>query len=138
MISLDYIFSYWIFLLFVVYLIYPTKYTNPTILLTIGLIEQILSILYFIYIGVKWSTLFIFFVIMFSIKIVPLYLLRRSKNKWNPVFSLSVILVYLLYLMVMKQDVFKIYLSLDDAIIRGTNESPFFYFINNINLIPDK
>jgi hypothetical protein len=134
MISLDYIFSYWIFLLFVVYLIYPTKYTNPTILLTIGLIEQILSILYYIYIGVKWSTLFIFFVIMFSIKIVPLYLLRRSKEKWNPVFSLCVILAYLLYLMVMKQDVFKIYVSLDDSIIRGTNESPFFYFINNINL----
>ena len=134
MISLDYIFSYWIFLLFVVYLIYPTKYTNPTILLTIGLIEQILSILYFIYIGVKWSTIFIFFIIMFSIKIVPLYLLRRSKDKWNPVFSLCIILAYLLYLMVMKQDVFKIYMSLDDSIIRGTNESPFFYFINNINL----
>jgi hypothetical protein len=133
MISPEYIFSYWIFFLFVVYLIYPTKYTNPTILLTLGLMEQSLSILYFIYLRVKGWTVFLFFLIMFFIKIIPLYLIRKSKNKWNPVFSLCVILAYLLYLNLKNQDVFKLYRDLNDSIIRGTNESPFFYFINNIN-----
>ena len=133
MISPEYIFSYWIFFLFVIYLVYPTKYTNPTILLTLGLIEQSLSIAYFIYVRVKWSTVFLFFLIMVFIKVIPLYLIRKSKNKWNPLFSVSVILLYLFYLILMKQDVLKIYTSLNDSIIRGTNESPFFYFLNNIN-----
>ena len=133
MIRPDYIFSYWIFFLFVVYLVFPTKYTNPTILLTLGLIEQSLSIAYFIYMRVKWSTVFLFFLIMVFIKVIPLYLIRKSKNKWNPLFSVSVILLYLFYLILMKQDVLKIYTSLNDSIIRGTNESPFFYFLNNIN-----
>ena len=133
MINPEYIFSYWIFFLFVVYLVYPTKYTNPTILLTLGLMEQTLSILYFIYLRVKWSTVYLFFLHMFFIKVIPLYLLRKSKNKWNPFFSLSMILLYLLYLKAMNRDVFKIYTDLNDSIIRGTNESPFFYFINNIN-----
>jgi len=133
MIRPDYIFSYWIFFLFVIYLVYPTKYTNPTILLTLGLIEQSLSIVYFIYRGVKWSTIFIFFINMFLIKTVPLYIVRKSKNKYNPLFSLSVILLYFLYLMYKNQDFFKIYTDLNDSIIRGTNESPFFYILNNIN-----
>jgi len=71
---------------------------------------------------------------MVFIKVIPLYLIRKSKNKWNPLFSLSMILLYLLYLKAMNQDVFKIYRDLNDSIIHGTNESPFFYFINNINL----
>lgn len=133
MIRPDFIFSYWIFFLFVVYLVYPTKYTNPTILLTLGLIEQSLSIAYFIYIGVKWSTIFIFFINMFFIKVVPLYIVRNSKNKFNPEFSISVILLYFLYLMYSNQDFLKIYIDLNDSIIRGTNESPFFYILNNIN-----
>jgi len=133
MIRPDYIFSYWIFFLFVVYLVYPTKYANPTILLTLGLIEQTLSIAYFIYIRVKWPTILLFFVNMFFIKAIPLYLIRKSKNKWNPLFSLSVILLYLVYLILMKQDLLKIYTDLNDSIIQETSESPFFYLINNIN-----
>jgi hypothetical protein len=133
MIRPDFIFSYWIFFLFVVYLVYPTKYTNPTILLTLGLIEQSLSIAYFIYKGVKWSTIFIFLINMFFIKVVPLYIVRNSKNKFNPVFSFSLLLVYFLYLMYHNQDFIKIYRDLNDSIIRGTNESPFFYILNNIN-----
>lgn len=112
----------------------PYKIYKPTILLTLGLMEQTLSILYFIYLRVKWSTVFLFFIIMVFIKVIPLYLIRKSKNKWNPLFSLSMILLYLLYLKAMNQDVFKIYRDLNDSIIHGTNESPFFYFINNINL----
>jgi hypothetical protein len=133
MIRPDFIFSYWIFFLFVVYLVYPTKYTNPTILLTLGLIEQALSIVYFIYIGVAWSTIFIFFINMFFIKVVPLYIVRNSKNKYNPLFSISIILLYFLYLMYQNKDFIKIYTDLNDSIIRGTNDSPFFYILNNIN-----
>ena len=134
MIRPDYIFSYWIFFLFVAYLVYPTKYTNPTILLTLGLIEQSLSIAYFIYIGISWSTIFIFLINMFFIKVLPLYLIRRSKNKFNPFFSLSVIVVYFIYLKYHNQDFVKIYRDLNKSIIKGTNDSPFFYLLNNINL----
>ena len=133
MIRPDYIFSYWIFFLFVAYLVYPTKYTNPIILLTLGLIEQALSIAYFIYIGISWSTVFIFFINMFFIKVLPLYLLRKSKNKFNPFFSILLFLLYLLYLKYHNQDFFKIYKDLNNSIIKGTSDSPFFYLLNNIN-----
>lgn len=133
MIRPDFIFSYWIFFLFVAYLVYPTKYTNPIILLTLGLIEQSLSIAYFIYIGISWSTIFIFFINMFFIKVLPIYFLRKSKNKFNPFFSLSVIVVYFIYLKYHNQDFVKIYKTLNTSIIKGTNDSPFFYLLNNIN-----
>lgn len=133
MITIDFIFSYWIFLLFVVYLIYPTKYTNPFLLLCVALLEQTSSFIYYIYKGISFFILFIYLLLIISIKVIPLYLLRNSKNKFNPIFSILFFLIYLLYLKYYGTNFLQIYKQVNTSMIKGTNDTPFFYYLNNIN-----
>jgi hypothetical protein len=140
MIGIDYIFSYWVFLLFIFYYITQIKYINPYLLLGVVFMEQIASFLYYVYIGLPFLTLTVYAIIIVLIKAIPLYLLRKSKNKWNPVFSLSFLAVYLIYLNYNGTNFVEVYKQVNESMIRGTNDTPFFYYLKKIgiNLTPDK
>jgi hypothetical protein len=136
MIEIDFIFSYWVFLLFIFY--YITKFSkfNPFLLLTLVLTEQIASLLYYIYIGLPTMTLAIYAFIIVLIKVIPLYLIRKSKHKWNPVFSLSFFLAYLLYLQYHGTNFIEVYKKVNKSMIQGTNDTPFFYYLKKIGINP--
>ena len=130
MITFDYIFSYWIFLLFLFYYIVPFKYINPTLLLWIAFTEHTLSLIYYTYKGLPIITLTIYAFIIVVIKALPIYLLRDSKNKWNPVFSLSFFMIYLLYLNYYGTNIFEVYRKINESMIKGTPDTPFFYYLH--------
>ena len=140
MIGIDFIFSYWVFLLFIFYYITKShsKFSkfNPFLLLTLVLTEQIASLLYYIYIGLPIATLAIYAFIIVLIKVIPLYLIRKSKHKWNPVFSLSFFLAYLLYLHYHGTNFIEVYKKVNKSMIQGTNDTPFFYYLKKIGINP--
>ena len=140
MIGIDFIFSYWVFLLFIFYYITNShsKFSkfNPFLLLSLVFIEQIASLLYYLYIGLPTMTLAIYAFIIVLIKVIPLYLIRNSKDKWNPVFSLSFFLAYLLYLHYQGTNFIEVYKKVNKSMIQGTNDTPFFYYLKKIGINP--
>ena len=136
MIGIDFIFSYWIFLLFIFYYITKFSKINPFLLLCGALTEQLLALLYYMYIGLPTMTLAIYAFIIVIIKIIPLYLIRKSKHKWNPVFSLSFFLAYLLYLHYQGTNFIEVYKKVNKSMIQGTNDTPFFYYLKKIGINP--
>jgi hypothetical protein len=82
---LDYVFSYWIFLWFVLYYFKIVKY-SPLFLLLIALIENVFIFIYLIFIFIiensyyNFFKLFAFIIINFFIKILPLYYIIKIEN----------------------------------------------------------
>ena len=136
MIGIDFIFSYWVFLLFIFYYITKFSKINPFLLLCGALIEQTLALLYYVYIGLPTMPLAIYAFIIVIIKVIPLYLIRNSKDKWNPVFSLSFFLAYLLYLHYQGTNFIEVYKKVNKSMIQGTNDTPFFYYLKKIGINP--
>jgi hypothetical protein len=136
MIGIDFIFSYWVFLLFIFYYITKLSKINPFLLLSLVLTEQLLALLYYLYIGLPIATLAIYAFIIVIIKVIPLYLIRNSKHKWNPVFSLSFFLIYLLYLHYNGTNFIEVYKKVNTSMINGTNDTPFFYYLKKIGINP--
>lgn len=106
----DYVFSYWIFAWFLLYYLGFTSY-NPKIALILALIENIGILGSMIYFNNSFIYIFLFCIINFFIKVLPIWLLRKTKYEWNDVYAMiALFLIYILWLLVNKVD-FKKYAS---------------------------
>ena len=105
---IDFVFSYWIFVWYIFYIIGIVKY-NPKWGLTIGLIENIIALcLMFVYKN-SIINIFLFCFINFFIKILPLWTLRKTKYEINGIYSLFLLFcIYLIWVKVNNVP-FKIY-----------------------------
>jgi hypothetical protein len=104
MIRIDYIFSYWIFFWYLLYICSFTKY-NPKIGIILGLIENMGILLLMFYYNTKPRLVFLFFIMMFLLKILPLYSIWNTKITVNDIyFTGFVFLVYLLWMFINKQN----------------------------------
>ena len=116
----DLLFSYWIFAWFLIYLFYPIA--NPLFGLWIALVENIFVL----------STLQKdqprFLLMMFLSKVIPIYLLRKTKIKWKDVKVFGVVfIVYNIYLNIRGLNIFRVYKITTQSIRNGNNRTPFFY-----------
>ena len=97
---LDYVFSYWIFLWFILYELKLVKY-SPKFIIIIGIIENLGLFSYFIYKKSSFYNIAKFIIINIFIKIIPLYLVWKDKIIWNDIIaSLVLFLIYLLWLVI--------------------------------------
>ena len=125
----DIVFSYWIFLWYILYILRIIPY-SPKLWLLIAIITMILEI---IYISMKADKillfLFIFPLILF--KIIPFYTIRRDPYQLKDIiFGLVLCILYLLWLNYKNVSLFKIY-SFESIM-----QMPFIhYFYNRIKKI---
>jgi len=97
---LDFIFSYWIFLWFILYEVKIIKY-SPKFVIILGLIENFGLFLYFIYKKSSLYNISKFIIINIFIKIIPLYLVYNDKIISKDIIaSFILFLIYLLWLIV--------------------------------------
>lgn len=102
-ISTVYVFSYWIFVWFIVYylatfLLQIRSVPNPKLALIIAEVQNIALIAYFIMKDVPTRNIFVFVFINIFIKIIPIYLLRNVKIHESDI--LWIFLLYIAYLLV--------------------------------------
>ena len=96
----DYVFSYWIFLWFILYELKLVKY-SPKFIIIIGIIENLGLFSYFIYKKSSFYNIAKFIIINIFIKIIPLYLVWKDKIIWDDISaSLALFLIYLLWLVI--------------------------------------
>jgi hypothetical protein len=76
----DLVFSYWIYVWFILYVFKITSY-SPKFALILGLVDNIIMLLLMIYFGSKGKTILLFIIINTFIKVIPIYYLRNEVIK---------------------------------------------------------
>lgn len=142
----DFLFSYWIFVWFIIYYTAITidatserlklfrEYGSPLLVLCIALIENLISIAVFIAYSIKKSTLLKYIIMIILAKGVPLYLLRNSEIKpVSDFLILSVVFgIYNFYLFLNKTNIFEAYHEVFQSIINQDERTPMFVFFRYI------
>lgn len=96
LITLTYLFSYWIFIWFLFYKLGWTKY-NPYGWLVLGLICDLFSFFLMLFYRNDFLNPFLFAFLQFFIKVVPIGVLWGSSIRWRDIYAgLGLLVVYLI------------------------------------------
>jgi hypothetical protein len=134
MLRIDYIFSYWIVVWYILYICNFIKY-NPKFVIILGLLENICILLLMFYYNTKPRLIFLFFIMMFLIKIIPLYTIWNTKITINDIyFSLFVIIVYLLWMFINKKNTTDFINNSKKLIIYNKNTLPGMILLDKLKI----
>lgn len=104
MVRPDFIFSYWIFLWYILYYFKIIQY-NPKFALTIGLLENVFTICLMIYFKNSYLNIILFCIINLFIKVIPLWTLRKTNYHIKQLFyTIVLFIIYLLWVYINIQD----------------------------------
>jgi hypothetical protein len=96
--NLSVIFSFWIFVWYLLYICNLTNY-NPKFAIIVAIISNILVILMMIYYKTKLKLMVLFIIIMCLIKLIPIYTIRNTKiTKKDIIATFILLILYLIYL----------------------------------------
>ena len=134
-IRFDYLFSYWMIIWFLVYFFVDMSHRstistfvktrlNPKLGLYIALVENIVSLIFMIYVGVDVVLLLKYIIMMAIMKIGPILLIRRDPITW-PADGYMLILIFAIY---------NIYLWFNDETVWSVYKRTFTAFVNNDHL----
>ena len=124
------IFSYWIFFWYLLYIFKFIKY-NPKFILIFGLFENIILFCLMIYFGSKFTSIILFLIINFFIKIYPIYTLRNSKIKSKDIYaSILLFIIYLFYLYVNNKSFIQTQIHIATSLLYDKNDTPFLHFVH--------
>ena len=148
-IRFDFLFSDWIFVWFVLFIMLPkgkskyvashpitlflVQYTNPFVAFLFAIIENTLTLLVILYYNPQPSIIIKFITMMLFSKILPaLYLYTRYPTVWIPnIISLFVIFaIYNVYLYYHSTNVYKIYKRTITSIVEDKDFTPIYNAFN--------
>lgn len=105
----DYLFSYWIFVWYLLYFFHITNY-NPKFVFICGIIENLILLCSMIYYKTNINVIVFFIFGMFLIKIIPLYLIWNTIIKLRDIlFTLILFFIYIIWLYINNKSLYYIY-----------------------------
>ena len=128
----DLIFSYWIYLWYVLYFLKIVSY-SPKFALILGLIDNIVMLLLMMRFGTSKKTIILFIIINTIIKIIPLYYLINEKIRLTDIyFTILLFTIFLIWIHVNKQTLVGNIKLMHDSLLYSKNNTPFIYLFNKI------
>lgn len=128
----DLVFSYWIYLWYILYAFKITTY-SPKFPLLLGLLDNIIMLFLMLVYGTSKRTIFYFIVINTLIKVVPLYYLRFEQITLKDIyFTISLFILFVLWLHLNKQSLFGNIKLIHDSLLFGQDKTPFMDLINKL------
>jgi hypothetical protein len=128
----DMVFSYWIYLWYILYAFRITKF-SPKFPLLLGLIDNIIMLLLMLAYGTSKETIFYFIIINTLIKVVPLYYLRNERIKWRDIyFTCILFIIFVGWLHINKQSLMGNLKVIHDSLLYGQDKTPFMALLNKI------
>lgn len=129
---IDLVFSYWIYLWFILYIFKYTIY-SPKFVLILGLLDNIVLLFLMFIWGTSVKTIIWFIIINILIKIMPLYYLKKESYKIKDVyFTAGLFLIYIIWLHINNQSLVGNIKIIHDSLLYGKNETPFMNLLSNI------
>jgi hypothetical protein len=126
----DLVFSYWIFAWFILYELKITHY-NPKIALIIGLLVNVIELSTMIYYKNSFSNIFLFSLINFILKVVPLWILRKTEYKVIDVYAdIGLFIIYLFWLIVNRINIKTEVQNIADKIKHNKPVGPIMYYMS--------
>lgn len=121
--SLDRFLSIWIFIYTIAYLLKIVPY-NPIILISIALIFFIASLFIIVKNLNERSLLIYYLLINFIGKVIPFFIIINNKiTNYDIIFTVYFILIYVVYMLIMKEDIICVYNEYIEFIIDKDKES---------------
>jgi hypothetical protein len=128
----DLVFSYWIY---VWYILYMFKFTNysPKFALFFGIIDNIILLFLMIFFGSNKRTIFYFILINSLIKVLPYYTLRKEIIKMTDIyFTCVLLLIFIVWLHINKQSLIGNIKLIHSSLLYNKNETPFLSLLDKI------
>lgn len=129
---IDLVFSYWIYIWFILYIF---KYTNysPKFALTLGVLDNIVLLFLMLIWGTSVKTIIWFIIINTLIKVMPLYYLRNEPYKMKDVyFTMGLFFIYIIWLHINNQSLVGNIKIIHNSLLYGKNETPFMNLLRKI------
>lgn len=143
----DFLFSYWCLAWFIIYYFidhstkspigqYIKTNANPKLALILAFIENFTTFLYMIYIKTDSLNLLRYLVMMFVIKIYPIYLIWSVPIQWShDILVLAVVfIIYIIWLQFNNTSLWKVYNKTFTSIHEGKTDTPLFHLMEKIGL----
>jgi hypothetical protein len=128
----DLIFSYWIYVWYLLYIFNYTSY-NPKFALILGLIDNIIMLILMLHYNTPRKTIVIFVIVNTLIKVVPLYYLRKVMVKWKDIYFTGVLfLIFILWLHLNKQNLVGNVKMIYESLLYGKDKTPIMALINKM------
>ena len=133
----DYIFSYWIFLWFILYLLKLVPY-NPKIIIILGIIEILFTLIYLIVKNASIRKITKFLIINIIIKFIPLLLIYKDPLRKKDIYATVIlVLIYLIWMYINDVNIIKVYQKLINSYLEN-NSSSRTYFSKLYDIVSDK
>jgi hypothetical protein len=134
----DYLFSYWIFVWFILF--YATykegslknPVPSPKLAFIVAIFENIIEIILLSRVNKNHWQILKYFITIFLFKILPLYLMRDVPLVLprDIYILIGVFLVYTIYLYAMGTSLFEVYKETNKSLEQNQNQTPFYRFLD--------
>jgi hypothetical protein len=127
-IRLDFGFSYW---LFIWYILYQLKFTlyNPKIGLLLALLENVITLLAMVYYKNKLLYIIVFCLLNTFIKVIPIWTLWNTAYKWSDFYAaIALFLVFSIWLSIHNLNFIKLEIDMFSEIKKGNPSGPATYY----------
>ena len=131
-IRIDLVFSYWVYLWYLLYILKVTKY-NPKFAMGIGIIDNLIMLCLMLYFGTKIQSIITFIIINTIIKIIPYYTLKNTPLKIRDIlFTLFLFILFIVWLHINKQSLKGNLKVIYNSLIYGKNKTPLMNLLQKI------
>ena len=128
----DLVFSYWIYVWFILYFFNYTEY-SPKFALILGLLDNIVMLFLMIIWSTSLKTIIWFIIINTLIKVVPLYYLRNELFKMKDIYvTIGLFIIYIIWLHINNQSLVGNMKIIHNSLLYGKNETPFMNLLSKI------
>jgi len=138
MIGIDVIFSFWIFIWFILYILFPLSVPSPLLALYIAFVVNVIELIYFIKIKIPFIRILQYIAMIVLIKVIPItiiYYYYDNEIKWrNDVLSTgSVFILHIIYLFVKGTDFITVNKKIVHSIEINDKQTPLFKVFDYIH-----
>jgi hypothetical protein len=125
----DLIFSYWIFIWFLIYKLKWIMY-SPKFAIIFGLFENCFMLIMMFLFGTRMESIIYFIVINIFIKVIPLYYLRNDYICWKDIyFTIILFILFILWLHINRESLIGNLKLIHDSLIYNKFNTPLFALI---------
>ena len=130
-----FIFSYWIFIWYLLYYFKIINIYNPKFAIIIGIIENSIIIILMLYYRTKIKLVLLFIIMMIILKIIPLYTIWNDKINYKDIFFTFILfIIYLLIMYLNGKNINSFVKQSKDLIIHNKNTLPGMFLLEKIGL----
>ena len=130
----DLVFSYWIFIWYLLYTLKLTNY-NPKFAIGLGLLDNTIMLFLMLLYGTSIKTIVFFIIINIFIKVIPYYYLIKSIIKLRDVYAtILLFLIFILWLQINNESLTGNIKLIYDSLLKEENNTPVINLLSKIKI----